>query len=85
MKKDLKIDKWNYDNISTQITLLEIKMKRIFLTKRYLNLIKPSFLYLNKRKNWHLKVKEILTEEEQVTIKLQIAYAELEKILQEEN
>ena len=70
-----------YTTSISKIRLLEIKIKRIDLTKDYLNTIKPSFFYVKKKKKWQERLESLLLEELEVYNSLQLEYEKLGKIL----
>lgn len=74
------MDKFDYENITNKIKILEIKIKRINLTKDYLTIIKPTPLNFKKRKIWNEKFKTLLKKEDTLYTSLQLAYQELEKL-----
>lgn len=71
---------WDYKELILETKLLEIKLKRISLTKSYLITIKPTFLEFKKKKQWKNKFNSLLEEEENLFHSLQIAYTNLEKL-----
>lgn len=71
----------DYTNSISKIKLLEIKIKRIGLTKDYLNTVKPSFFSIKKKKKWRERLDGILLEEIEIYNSLQLEYEKLGKIL----
>ena len=64
-----------------KIKLLELKIKKINITKEYLNITKPSIIEFQKKKKWTIKYKNNLKLEKRTIEELETAYIELEKIL----
>lgn len=71
---------WDYKDLILETKLLEIKLKRISLTKSYLITIKPTLFEFKKKKQWKNKFNSLLEEEENLFHSLQIAYTNLEKL-----
>ena len=74
-------NKWEYDSLIQELYWQETKLKRINNTKEYLNIIKPPFYTLKKRKKWKYRFDTLLEEEKEILNLLFILYRELEKIL----
>ena len=74
------MNKFDYDFYINNIRLLEIKLERIKLEKEYLELIKPSFFDVKKRKKWKARKKQLLERETNESQALLLAYTKLEKI-----
>ena len=81
IKKRWNINKFDYQTLMLKIQLLELKIKKISITKEYLNITKPSIIEFKKKKKWTIKYKNNLKSEKKVIEELETAYMELEKIL----
>ncbi len=77
------MNKYDYDNITSKIKILEIKFKRIQFQKKYLNVLRPSFLMISDWKNWQLKCDLLIQEEQMITDSLCQSYFELENFFME--
>ena len=74
------MNKYDYDNIIMEINILELKLKKINFTIELLEIKKPPFFKIKKRKKWTNKINILLTQEEDITKHLLLKYEILEKI-----
>lgn len=74
------MNKFEYDNIITEIKILELKLKKISFAKDLLELKKPYFFNINKRKKWKNKIESLIIQEENITKHLLLEYEMLEKL-----
>lgn len=70
-----------YEITCSDIKIIELRLKRIQLSKRRLFETKPIRLSGQKLKNWQMKMNELKKEEEITISELTNAYSDLEKML----
>lgn len=70
-----------HDITCSDIKFIELKLKRINLSKERLIKTKPCVLNLKKYKEWEIKYKKNIKEEQNTLKELNKAYIELEKYL----
>ena len=70
-----------HDIIYSDIKIIELKLKRIALTKERLLDDKPSKFNKNKYEKWYFKFKNLERQESDILKELHDAYIELEKYL----
>ena len=70
-----------HDITCSDIKFIELKLKRINLTKERLIKTKPSVLNLKKYKEWEIEYNKNIKEEQNTLKELNEAYIELEKYL----
>lgn len=79
---DVKMNKYDYDNITSIIRMSEIKLKRIVLLKQHLLTIKPSFFSPKAEiSNWKKEWNALLKEEQLIQNTLYNAYTNLESVV----
>lgn len=70
-----------YNIVCSDISFIELKLKRIRLYKKRLLKLKPCRLNGDRFNSWQDKLKELEKEEDSVIAELQAAYIDLEKFL----